>query len=160
VNLESKNFLVRTLTSEDKEPLRELENTRPWAKGMLKMIEELKEITDATDEDTDFFEKLWNDYIKSEYFWVIERKPGTFCGDIQLDIDSEHEAHFYIQLLDDADISSFGSELFDAVIDCISHESAIQNFYIELWNEEDRSKQIYEEAGYVLEGGCLEIDCR
>jgi hypothetical protein len=84
VNLESKNFLVRTLASEDKESLRELENTRPWAKGVLKMIEKLKEISDVT--EPDFFEELWSDYIKSEYFWVIERKPGTFCGDIQLDI--------------------------------------------------------------------------
>jgi hypothetical protein len=57
LNLESKNFLVRTLASEDKEPLRELENTRPWAKGMHKMIEKLKKISDVTEADTDFFLK-------------------------------------------------------------------------------------------------------
>ncbi|MBD5135505.1 MAG: hypothetical protein HDT39_06010 [Lachnospiraceae bacterium] len=42
MNLKSKNFIVRKLNENDKEVLKELEYTRPWAKGMLEKVEDIK----------------------------------------------------------------------------------------------------------------------
>ena len=38
-----------------------------------------------------------------------------YCGDVQLDKDNETEYHFYMQLMDDAEINGFGTELFAIV---------------------------------------------
>lgn len=157
MNIESENFIVRNMDMSDKENMRKLELSRPWAKGIVKFADELKEVT-LSKEEFDYFENLWSCYQKEKYFWVIERKPGIFCGDIQLDIDSDNETHLYIQLLDEANIKGFGAELFDITVENIADTSGIRKFYVELWNETDKSKNVYTEAGYELEEGYLEID--
>lgn len=80
-----------------------------------------------------------------------------FCGDVQIDIDSENEAHLYIQLLNEAVITGFGSEIFETTVEKIAGMSGIRNFYVELWNDADKSKIVYTEAGYDIKNGCLEL---
>ena len=157
MNIESKNFIVRNLCVEDKDNIRKLEYSRPWAKGILTLADELKEITSSQKEKFDYFESLWTQYQKEKYFWIIECKSGMFCGDVQIDIDSENEAHLYIQLLDEADITGFGSELFETIVEKIAGMSGIRNFYVELWNDADKSKVVYTESGYDIKNGCLEL---
>lgn len=156
MNIESENFIVRKLNMSDKENMRKLELTRPWAKGIVELADELKVVTSSKGE-FDYFENLWSCYQKEKYFWIIERKPGIFCGDIQIDIDSDNEAHLYIQLLDEADITGFGMELFETVVKNIADISGIRNFYVELWDEADASKDVYSEAGYDFEDEYLEF---
>lgn len=157
MNIESEKFIVRNLCIEDKENMKKLEYSRPWAQGLLALADELKEIT-SQKEKFDYFESLWTQYQKEKYFWIIERKTGMFCGDILIDIDSENEAHLYIQLLDEVNITGFGAELFEMVVEYIAEMSGIRNFYVELWNEADKSKNVYTEAGYDIEDGYLEIN--
>lgn len=152
--LESKNFIVRKLEIEDKENIKALEESRPWAKGILKFKDSL-----PGGDGFDYFEHLWADYIDKDYFWCIYRKDGQFCGDVQLDQNSETEYHFYIQLMDDAKIEGFGTELFEQLIDEIVEESGAKYLEFELWNEEDKSKIIFEEAGYDMTEGSWEYDC-
>ena len=152
--LESKNFIVRKLELEDREYIKALEETRPWAKGMLKFKASL-----PGGDRFDYFEHLWAEYINEKYFWCIFRKDGQFCGDIQLDQDSETEYHFYIQLMDDAKIEGFGTELFEHVIEEIVKESGEKHLEFELWNAEDKAKVIFKEAGYDMIDGSWEYDC-
>lgn len=152
--LESKNFIVKKLGLEDKDNIRALEESRPWAKGILKLDNSLPE-----EDRFDYFERLWADYIKMDYFWCIYRRDGQFCGDVQLENDSETEYHFYIQLMDDAKIDGFGRELFEQLIEEIIKESGAKHLEFELWNDKDRSKVILEEAGYDMVSGEWEYDC-
>ena len=152
--LESKNFIVCKLELEDKECVKALEELRPWAKGMLKFKDFL-----LGEYGFDYFEHLWADYINKDYFWCIFRKDGQFCGDIQLDQDSETEYHFYIQIMDNAKIEGFGTELFEHLIEEIIKESGAKYLEFELWNAEDKAKVIFEEAGYDMTDGTWEYDC-
>lgn len=151
--LEGKNYIVRNLKPEDKHNIMTLEESRPWAKNMLKFANFL-----PSGNTQNYFEDLWKDYVTEQFFWCIYRKDGSFCGDIQLDKDGEEEFHFYIQLMDDAEIEGFGTELFGQLLTEVAKISRAKYLYIELWNEEDRSKLIYEEAGYEIKNGQLEID--
>lgn len=152
--LESRNFIVRKLELEDKQNIKALEESRPWAKGIVKFKDSL-----PGGEGFDYFEHLWTDYIDKDYFWCIYRKDGQFCGDIQLEQNSATEYCFYIQLMDDAKIDGFGTELFEQLIEEIVKESGAEYLEFELWNEEDRSKVIFEEAGYDMTKGSWEYDC-
>lgn len=154
MHLESKNFIVRKLKEEDRDNIKDLEESRPWAKGMLKFKDSL-----PGGSKFDFFGNLWADYMNAEFFWCIYRKDGQFCGDVQLDKDSETEYHFYIQLMDDAKIEGFGTELFEQLIDGIVKESGAKHLEFELWNDEDKSKVIFEEVGYDMQDGFWEYDC-
>lgn len=152
--IESENFVARDLKADDKEHIKMLEESRPWAKGMLKFQD-----TISDGEQFDYFGKLWSEYMKSEHFWCIYKKDGTFCGDVQLDKDSETEYHLYIQLMDDAPIEGFGTEMFEQLIEKIVEESGAKHLEFELWNEKDRSKIIFQEAGYDMTSGVWEYDC-
>ena len=152
--LESENFIVSRLKLGDKENIRVLEESRPWAKVMLKFMDTL-----PRGDRFDYFEKLWTDYVKMKFFWCIYRKDGQFCGDIQLDKDSKTEYHFYIQLMDDAKIDGFGKELFEQLIEEVVKESGAKHLEFELWNDKDRSKVIFEEAGYDMQSGVWQYDC-
>jgi RimJ/RimL family protein N-acetyltransferase len=157
MEFQSENFVVRGLHNDDKENMRVLEWSRPWVKPFRDLMDHLTEVT-ASGEQEHYFEGLWNDYQKEPYLGIIERKPGIFCGDIQIDMDaSENEAHLYIQLLENANIAGFGTELFETVIEYISKKMGVKTFYVELWNEADKSKEVYTEAGYSIENGYLEI---
>lgn len=146
--LETDNFVVRDLKADDKEYIKELEESRPWAKGILKFQDSI-----SAGKKFDYFERLWVEYTKSDYFWCIYKKDGTFCGDVQLDKDSETEYHLYIQLMDDAPIEGFGTEMFEQLIEKIVEESGAKHLEFELWNEKDRSKVIFDEIGVQLEDG-------
>lgn len=152
--LESKNFIVRKLELEDREYIKALEESRPWAKGMLKFKDSL-----PGGDGFDYFEHLWTTYIDEKYFWCIFRKDGQFCGDVQLDRNSETEYHFYIQLMDDAKIEGFGTELFVQLIEEIIKESGAKYLEFELWNAKDKAKVIFEEAGYDMTDGSWEYSC-
>lgn len=88
--------------------MKALEESRPWEKGMLKF-----KVSLPGGDGVDYFEHLWATYINEAYFWCIFRKDSQFCGDIQLEQDSETEYRFYIQRMDDAKIEGFGTELFE-----------------------------------------------
>lgn len=152
--IESENFVVRDLKADDKEHIKVLEESRPWAKGLLKFQDSI-----LSGEKFDYFERLWSEYTKSDYFWCIYKKDGTFCGDVQLDKDSETEFHFYIQLMDDAPIEGFGTEMFEQLIEKVVEKSGAEHLEFELWNDEDRSKIIFEEIGYDMTSGAWEYDC-
>lgn len=155
MRLESENFIVRKMEESDKENVYLLEISRPWMKYLHDFKDELE---NATGKKADIFEELFESYINSNTYWVIERKPNTYIGSVTIDKDGKYEAFLYIQVLDDANVDGFGKELFDNVIDNIAHDFLITTFYVDLWNEADRSKQIYQEAGYKMKNGHLEID--
>lgn len=152
MRLESENFVVRTLQKTDKENMRSLEMSRPWVPYILDPDRE------ETSNKPDYFTRLWSEYIKDDYnIWIIERKPNIFCGDVILEIDKCRTGKLYIMLMDDADITGFGKELFGQVLKYISAHLSVSDIYIELWNDKDRSQQVYIEAGYKMKKGYLEI---
>ena len=64
--LESKNFIVRKLELKDREYIKALEESRPWAKGMLKFKDSL-----LGGDGFDYFEHLWAEYMNENYFVSI-----------------------------------------------------------------------------------------
>lgn len=154
IYLESENFVVRNLKPDDKERIKVLEESRPWTKGILKFRDFI-----LAEEKFDYFGRLWSEYMKSEYFWCIYKKDEIFCEDVQLDKYSETEYHLYIQLMDDALIKGFGTEMLEQLIERIVEESGAKHMEIELWNDKDRSKIIFEEVGYDMTSGVWEYDC-
>ena len=151
--LESKNFIVRKLKTEDKGNIKALEESRPWAKGIFGDKDLLPE-----KHRFDYFEHLWEGYIDKDYIWCIYRKDCQFCGDVQLDKNSETEYNLYIQLMDDAKIEGFGTELFDQLIEGVIEETGAQYLEFELWNQDDKSKIIFEEAGCDMADGIWEYE--
>lgn len=152
--LESENFIIDKLQLKDKDNVRVLEESRPWAKAMFQLNGSLLD-----GNRVDYFDKLWREYQTQDYFWCIYRKDGQFCGDIQLDRDSDTEYHLYIQIMDDVCIDGLGIELFDSLIDKIVEESGARHLEFELWNENDPSKAIFDELGIELDGGEWIYDC-
>jgi RimJ/RimL family protein N-acetyltransferase len=146
--LESDNFIIDKLQIKDKDNLRILEESRPWAKTILAFKTQL-----PGGNEFNYFEKLWSEYQAHDYFWCIYRKDGQFCGDVQLDRDSDTEYHLYIQIMDDARIEGFGTEMFSQLIDRIVEKSGAEHLEFELWDENDPSKVIFEELGIDLEDG-------
>lgn len=146
--IESRHFTVDKLQIKDKDNIRRLEESRPWAKVILDVKSQLPD-----DNRADYFDTLWKEYQSQDYFWGIYRKDGTFCGDIQLDRDSDTEYHLYIQVMDDVDIEGFGTEIFEQLIDKIVEESGARHLEFELWNESDPSRVIFDELGIALEDG-------
>ena len=146
--VESDNFIVDKLQDKDKENLRRLEESRPWAKAILEFKDKL-----PGGSKFNYFEELWNEYRSSSYFWCIYRKDGQFCGDVQLDRDRDTEYHLYIQILEEAKIKGFGTEIFNQLIDKIIEETGAEHLEFELWNEDDPSKVIFEELGIKLNAG-------
>lgn len=59
--------------------------------------------------------------------------------------------------MDDVNIDGFGEEMLDKILHEINRIFLIEEFQIELWNDKDRAKQIYMEAGYDIESGETEI---
>jgi hypothetical protein len=152
--LESENFIIDKLQLIDKDNVRVLEESRPWARAMFQLNDSLLD-----GNRVDYFDKLWREYQTQDYFWCIYRKDGQFCGDIQLDRDSNTEYHLYIQIMDDVCIDGIGIELFDSLIDKIVEESGARHLEFELWNENDPSKAIFDELGIELDDGELIYDC-
>ena len=116
--LESKHFIVDKVKHTDKENLKLLEESRPWAK----IIQEAQNVI-ADKDKSDYFEELWEHYQSKEYFWCIYRRDRQFCGAIQLDKNSDTEYQLYIQLMDNAKIGGFGTELFEDLIEEIVQAS-------------------------------------
>lgn len=152
--LESENFIIDKLQLKDKDNVRVLEESRPWARAMFQLNDSLLD-----GNRVDYFDKLWREYQTQDYFWCIYRKDGQFCGDIQLDRDSDTEYHLYIQIMDDVCIDGLGIELFDSLIDKIVEESGARHLEFELWNENDPSKAIFDELGIELDDGEWIYDC-
>lgn len=50
-------------------------------------------------------------------------------------------------------------ELFEQLIEEVVKESGAKHLEFELWNDKDRSKVIFEEAGYDMESGAWEYGC-
>lgn len=146
--LESENFIIDKLQLKDKDNVRVLEESRPWTKAIFQLNNSLLD-----GNRVDYFDKLWREYQTQDYFWCIYRKDGQFCGDIQLDRDSDTEYHLYIQIMDDVCIDGLGIELFDSLIDKIVEESGARHLEFELWNESDPSKAIFDEIGIELDDG-------
>lgn len=80
MHLESEHFIVDKVKHTDKENIKLLEESRPWAK----IIQEAQNVI-ADKDKSDYFEELWECYQRKEYFWCIYRRDGQFCGAIQLD---------------------------------------------------------------------------
>lgn len=154
MRIESENFIVRDVEVTDKDKIYELEVSRPWMKGYMALKEKLVKITGA---DKDFFEDLWNSYLSSGTYWIAERKNGEFLGSVTIDDEGNQQASFYIQVMDDVNLGGFGEEMLDKILHEINREFLIEEFQIELWNDKDRAKQIYMEAGYDIESGENEI---
>ena len=72
---------------------------------------------------------------------------------MQLDRDTDTEYHLYIQIMDDARIEGFGTEMFSQLIDKIVEKSGAEHLEFELWDDNDPSKVIFEELGIDLEDG-------
>ena len=144
MNLENHDFWVRTVKDQDRDKIREIEFSMPWIRKM-------------PDKDL-YFENLWNAYVESDCFWIVEHKMLGVVAYIELDKDTEREGHFYIHLQDPAKVIGFGEQMLDEVIADIGREHSISDLFIEMWDENDPSMQIYEEAGHKLHNGYLEIN--
>ena len=68
------------------------------------------------------------------------------------------EYQLYIQLMDNAKIKGFGTELFEDLIEEIVQESGAKHLEFELWDAADRSKIIFEELGIDLTDGSMTAD--
>ena len=145
MNLESRDYLVRRVRVDDKDAICKIEFAMPW----IKIIAEQYNV---------YFEILWNTYLKSEDFWIIESKSLGTVAYIQVDPDSDEEAHLYIHFRDYTEVSGFGKQLLRKTIEYISQELGFTIFYVEMWDENDPSRHVFEEAGYEIEDGGLEID--
>lgn len=154
MHLESEHFIVDKVKHTDKENLKLLEESRPWAK----IIQEAQNVISDKDK-SDYFEELWEHYKGKKYFWCIYRRDGQFCGVIQLDKNSDMEYQLYIQLMDDAPIEGFGTELFEDLMEEIVQESGAKHLEFELWDATDRSKIIFEELGIDVTDGEWQYDC-
>ena len=148
MNLESRDFVIRDRRDNDKETILKIENSMPWVRAFSGELEYLKEHYDKT-----ILEEISNE----DYYWIIERKNGESLGSLSLDIDSESEAHIYIHPIENADMSGFGSELLDKAIRYLNREYGIETFFAGLWDEKDPSIPLFEEAGYEIEDGSIEI---
>ena len=154
MHLESEHFIVDQVKHSDKDNLKLLEDSRPWAK----IIKEAQNVISDKDK-SDYFEELWEHYQSKKYFWCIYRRDAQFCGVIQLDKNSNMEYQLYIQLMDNAPIEDFGTELFDDLIEEIVQESGAKHLEFELWDDADRSKIIFEELGTDVTDGEWQYDC-
>ena len=154
MHLESEHFMVDQVKHSDKDNLKLLEDSRPWAK----IIKETQNVISDKDK-SDYFEELWEHYKGKKYFWCIYRRDAQFCGVIQLDKNSNMEYQLYIQLMDNAPIEDFGTELFEDLIEEIVQESGAKHLEFELWDAADRSKIIFEELGIDLTDGEWQYDC-
>ena len=154
MHLESEHFMVDQVKHSDKDNLKLLEDSRPWAK----IIKEAQNVISDKDK-SDYFEELWEHYQSKKYFWCIYRRDGQFCGVIQLDKNSDMEYQLYIQLMDNAKIKGFGTELFEDLIEEIVQESGAKHLEFELWDAADRSKTIFDELENDLVDGEWQYDC-
>ncbi len=148
MDLKSKDFLIRDWKEDDRDIIIKIENSMPWMGIFAGEFEYLKEKYQKT---------IVDEIFKDEYYWIIERKTGEPLGSLSLDIDSETEAHIYIHTIENADMTGFGIQMLDKVLHYISQKYGIENFYAGLWNEDDPSIPIFEEAGYEAADGCIEI---
>ena len=69
------------------------------------------------------------------------------------------EYQLYIQLMDNAKIKGFGTELFEDLIEEIVQESGAKHLEFELWDAADRSKTIFDELEIDLVDGEWQYDC-
>ena len=127
----------------DIEAVRKITYDLPWTKAMPEK------------EKKRYFELLWNEYLNSDYFWVIESKTQGVVAHITIDADSEIEAHFYIHKSMTADLDGFGSQLLGKIVKYIKNDLSFDNLYVHLWDENDPSGRIYEEAGYEIDDGAV-----
>ena len=125
MHLESEHFIVDKVKHTDKENLKLLEESRPWAK----IIQEAQNVISDKDK-SDYFEELWEHYKGKKYFWCIYRRDGQFCGVIQLDNkNSNMEYQFYIQLMDNAKIEGLGTELLRILL-----KRLFRRLELNIWN--------------------------
>ena len=144
MHLESNDFCVRTVKAQDREKVCEIEHSLPWVRKMH-------------DKDL-YFENLWEAYLKSDCFWIVEHKSLGVVAYLELDKDTKSQGHFYIHLQDPSEVIGFGEQMLDEVIAKISSEHSVRDLFIEMWDENDPSIHIYEEAGHKLYDGYLEIN--
>lgn len=69
------------------------------------------------------------------------------------------EYQLCIQLMDDAPIEGFGTELFEDLMEEIVQESGAKHLEFELWDATDRSKTIFDELEIDLVDGEWQYDC-
>lgn len=69
VHLESEHFIVVQVKHSDKDNLKLLEASRPWAK----IIKEAQNVISDKDK-SDYFEELWEHYQGKKYFLCIYRR--------------------------------------------------------------------------------------
>lgn len=78
MHLESEHFIVDKVKHNDKENLKLLEESRPWAK----IIKEVQNVIPDKDK-SDYFEELWEHYQSKKYFWCIYRRDRLMNIEIQ-----------------------------------------------------------------------------
>ena len=102
--LESVDFVIRDRKDDDQEIILQIEKSMPWVKAFPEKREE------------EIYLKNLLDYIsKDEQYWIIERKNGEVLVSLSIDIDDESEAHIYIHLIENIDMTGFGEQMLDKV---------------------------------------------
>lgn len=146
--ISSRNFYIRSLEERDKEFIKYVEETRPWNRAF-----------DNTEDVFNYrlFDDMWNNYIEAKESWCIFNKDNQFYGVIHIDRESETECEIYFQMLPDVDIKGIGSELLNKFLEALNEVYGIEEFEVSLWDENDISKSIFEEAGYEFDEEYLEI---
>lgn len=73
MHLESKYFIVDKVKYTDKDNLKLLEDSRPWAK----IIKEAQNVISDKDK-SDYFEELWEHYQGKEFLGVFTERMDSF----------------------------------------------------------------------------------
>lgn len=73
MHLESKHFIVDKVKYTDKDNLKLLEDSRPWAK----IIKEVQNVISDKDK-SDYFEELWEHYQGKEFLGVFTERMDSF----------------------------------------------------------------------------------
>ncbi|WP_410070031.1 hypothetical protein [Anaerostipes sp.] len=73
MHLESKHFIVDKVKYTDKDNLKLLEDSRPWAK----IIKEAQNVISDKDK-SDYFEELWEHYQGKEFLGVFTERMDSF----------------------------------------------------------------------------------
>ena len=74
MHLESEHFIVDQVKHSDKNNLKLLEDSRPWAK----IIKEAQNVISDKDK-SDYFEELWEHYQSKKYFGAFIEEMGNFA---------------------------------------------------------------------------------
>ena len=137
----------------EKFDIREIQNKdREGLEKVMRQVEVFSSLFDAVSNGFDTFWKIYGETNKRDVFTITD-KNDDFVGFIHYELeDGEEQGQLEMSVYIDYDFSGFGKELMPEFLKYAYQETGATCFYVELMDEKDPSKCIYEEMGYVFDG--------